>query len=671
MTSSISFYKLLKEDVKKRAWLFWLFAAIFLMVLPIVAAMQIDSVISGSVDDMKYIQGWFMESVIGNGWMGFFITIGAMLSAISSFANLHVREQVDFYHSFPIRREQWFAVTYVSSFVQVMIPCICGHVIRYIIGVVKGVTSPESIKALACIIGISLVCYHLVYAVSAIGMIITGKILSGILMILFLQLWGAFALYLKEMIMGTAFQTYLSISETMETVGPYLFSRSTWEKSPLFLYHRMFRMYLEKESLFSVVGLAVLVGAAAIVMAILLYKIRPSESAGKSVAFPILEPVIKVLASVSVGLFFVYLAASQYEVTEQFPIWLFVIGVFATIFVCVVIEFVYSADMKMMFKRKVSFGISILITMVLCAVFHFDVIGYDSYLPEKKEIAAMSVDLLHSNQEIFGSSFTFEEEKVEEEMNKLRTEDFDKIYKVAQNGIGYAKKDVDQWDNEKYVPVKVDYYLKSGRTVYRKYLVDHMEIYQCMDSLFADREYRRKYFDLDKLGRNQYYFGSVSMYMGTYHTFNPSDKNLDKLLKVYMEELETAPFSVFENANLVAQFQFTNGEEFIEFPVYEEFAKTLDLLQKKFVRFRKLTPDDISFITAEYIDEDSQDGEMVKKTIEREDIQQVLDNICYVATGFLGRIAEPDIYITVETTTGQMYNYYIRKGQIPECLTER
>lgn len=673
MTSSISFYKLLKEDVKKRIWLFWLFVALFLVVLPIVAAMQIDSVLSWSADDMKYVREWFVESVIGNGWMGAFIIVGAIVSAISSFANLHVREQVDFYHSLPIRREQWFAVNYASSFVQIMIPCICGHIIRYIIGVVKGVASPESIKALVFILGISLVCYHLAYAVSAVGMIITGRMLTGILMILFLQLWGAFVLYLKEMVMGTAFQTYLSTSEItgMETIGPYLVSGWIWEKSPLFLYRRVFRMYLEKENLFPIIGLALLLGVLVIGLAILLYKIRPSEAAGKSVAFPILEPVIKVLVSVSVGLFFVYLAASQYEVTEKFPVWLFVIGIFANIFVCVVIEFVYSADMKMMFKRKISFGISILITVILCVVLRFDMIGYDSYLPEKKEIAEMSVDLLYNNLEMFGSSEVFAEEKVEEEMGKLRTEEFDRIYKVAQNGIGYAKKDMDQWDGEKYVPVKVAYYLKSGRTVYRKYLVDHMEIYQCMDALFADREYRRKYFDLEQFEREKYNLSSVNMYMGTYHMFKPDDKNLDNLLEIYLEELEIAPFSVFENANLVAQFQFSNGEEFVEFPVYEEFTKTLEFLQEKFIKFRKLTSDDISFITAEYVETGSSDGELVKKMIERKDIQQILDNVCYVSTGFLGRIAEPDLYITIETTTGQMYNYYIRKGQVPECLAER
>ena len=62
MMSSISFYRLLKEDVKKRVWLFWLSISIFLILIPITTVMQIDSIFYWSGDDMNYIKQWFEES---------------------------------------------------------------------------------------------------------------------------------------------------------------------------------------------------------------------------------------------------------------------------------------------------------------------------------------------------------------------------------------------------------------------------------------------------------------------------------------------------------------------------------------------------------------------------------------------------------------------------------
>lgn len=69
MMSSISFYRLLKEDVKKRVWLFWLSISIFLILIPITTVMQIDSIFYWSGDDMNYIKQWFVESQLGNGWL--------------------------------------------------------------------------------------------------------------------------------------------------------------------------------------------------------------------------------------------------------------------------------------------------------------------------------------------------------------------------------------------------------------------------------------------------------------------------------------------------------------------------------------------------------------------------------------------------------------------------
>lgn len=670
MTSSISFRKLLREDIKKRIWLLGGSVGIFLIVLPLITAMRIDNALYWSATDHDFMRRWFMEVELGNRWTGILIVLGATLGGITSSLYLHSRRQMDFYHSLPVKKEQWFVVSYVSSFLQIMVPCILGYVIRYVQGSVKGVTSEQSFEMLGVVIGISLLSYHIVYVLTVIGMLITGKLLMGVLMIAFLQVCYPFISALKSMLMGTVFETYFPV----DGVGGYdsfyyCLRRHMIEESPAFLHLNMIENYLKKESIHQAVFFLILIGIVLLAVAIVLYRRRPTEAAGRAIAFPILEPVIKVIFAISTGLFFVVTILSQYDVANNVsPALACFVGVVAAIAACCAVEFLYSTDFKMLWKKKQSLGIAAFGTLAICIALQFDIFGYDTYLPKQEELVAMSVDLINNNTEVFESSLAHENEDAKMRLKRLRTTDFSRIYKVAQNGISHVGSGIVPWEETGYVPVEIAYYLKNGEAVYREYQVDYEEIYRCVDALFANREYRDNYFDLGLFGKGKYEFESVNLYFGTHHRLSLSEEQSEQLLKIYKEEMETKPFSVFENANLVAQFHFINEDNFIDFPIYEEFTKTLEFLNRELKGFRRLTAEDISTMTVEYEVGEGENTRTLQKTIKPEEMQQILESLCYTQTGFIGDISEDRMYVTIETTMGHVYNYYIRKGQIPEIL---
>lgn len=670
MTSSISFRKLLREDIKKRIWLLGISVGIFLIVLPVATVMKIDNALYWSATDPDFVKQWFMEVELGSNWVGALVILGAMLGAVTASLYLHSRRQIDFYHSLPVKKEQWFVVAYISSFLQVMVPCLLSYILRYLIGYVKGVTSKESFEMLGAVMGISLISYHIVYIISVIGMIVTGKMLTGILMIAFLHLYYPFVLALKSMLFGTVFETYLPI-DGMGGYDSFLYCMESHvaKHSPVFIYFHMIDKYMKHESLFRTTVVVILTGAVLFVIALLLYKKRPTAAAGKAIAFPILEPIVKVMVAITVGLFFSTTVLSQYDATNKVvPIWVTFIGVIAAMLACCAIEFLYSLDLKMMWKRKKSFAIAILGTLGICVALQFDVFGYDTYLPKQNEIVAMSVGLINGNTEVFENSLAHANEDVRMRLNRLRTTDFSRIYKVAQNGVRHVGEKIDPWENTKYIPVEIAYYLKNGEAVYREYYVDYEEIYRCMDALFASREYRENYFDLSLLGEGNYEFEFVNMYFGSHQKLSLSKEQSEQLLGVYKEEMETKPFSVFENAHLVAQLHFVKGDSFIDFPIYEEFTKTLEFLDTELKALKSLTVKDISAMTVEYTVGSGENSRRLQKSIRQEEMQQVLDSLCYVQNGFIGMIAEDEIYVTIETTMGQSYTYFIRKGQIPENL---
>ena len=670
MTSSISFHKLLREDIKKRIWLLGISVGIFFIVLPIVTVMRIDNAFYWSASDLSFMKEWFMEVELGNYWPGSVLVMGATLGAITSSLYLHSRRQMDFYHSLPVKKEQWFFVSYVSSFLQIMVPCILSYIIRYLIGSVKGVTGEDSFEMLGAVIGISLLSYHVVYVLSVIGMLLTGKLLMGVLMIVFLQLCYPFVSALKSMMLGTMFETYFPT----DGVGGYdsffyCLKQHIGKEAPAMLHSHLIEMYLKREGLSQMGFLLILVGGLLFAAAVVLYRRRPTEAAGKAMAFPILEPVVKIIFAVSMGLFFIVTVLSQYDMANRISsVWACLIGVAAAAFACCAVEFLYSTDLKTLWMKKKSLAIAVLVTTGIFMVLRFDVLGYDTYLPKQEEIVAMSVDLVNRNTEVFEDSLAHENEDDKMRLKRLRTTDFSRIYQVAQNGISHVGEGAAPWEDTGYIPVEIAYYLKSGEVVYREYQVDYEEMYRCMDALFASREYRENYFDLGLLGEGKYEFDSVNMYFGTHHNLSLSAEQSEELLKLYKEELETKPFSVFENSHLVAQFHFVDEDSFIDFPIYEEFTKTLEFLNEVWDGFRHLSVEDISTMTVEYSVGEGEDTRTLQKTIKPEDMQEILDHLCYVQNGLIGSIAEDRVYVGIETTMGHSYNYYIRKGQIPEIL---
>lgn len=67
MTSKISFSKLIKEDIKKRAWLLLLSITIFIIIIPVLTAIKIEGALPGGVssssETWREVQTWFLSEM--------------------------------------------------------------------------------------------------------------------------------------------------------------------------------------------------------------------------------------------------------------------------------------------------------------------------------------------------------------------------------------------------------------------------------------------------------------------------------------------------------------------------------------------------------------------------------------------------------------------------------
>ena len=135
MTSKSLFFRLIKEDLKRRLWAFGLSFLTFFFAMPVLAAMGVTNLEqqyalwvedagnydfgAGNTAETEFsrklgelaVESIGLENVV----MGFLVITAALVLALTGFLYLHSRKQVDFYHSIPVRREILFTVRFVDG----------------------------------------------------------------------------------------------------------------------------------------------------------------------------------------------------------------------------------------------------------------------------------------------------------------------------------------------------------------------------------------------------------------------------------------------------------------------------------------------------------------------------------------------------------------------------
>ena len=149
MTSKSLFFRLMKEDLKRRLWAFGLSFLTFFFAMPVLAAMGVTNLEqqyalwmedagnydfgAGNTAETEFsrrlgelaVESIGLENVV----MGFLVITAALVLALTGFLYLHSRKQVDFYHSIPVRREILFTVRFVDGILSTIVMLALGAII--------------------------------------------------------------------------------------------------------------------------------------------------------------------------------------------------------------------------------------------------------------------------------------------------------------------------------------------------------------------------------------------------------------------------------------------------------------------------------------------------------------------------------------------------------------
>ena len=596
MTSRNYLLKTIGGNIRRNFWLMILFFLAFLVVMPASTLTALDG--AKYIDTTNFtvnMTNTFIQCIRSSLVQVIVAGCGA-LAALSVFFYFYSQEKTDFYHSLPMRREGLFMAQFLSGFSLFLIPYVLNLLLTLAIGLVYGAVNQTALSILGIHTLLAVIYFLAIYGAAVLAILLTGNLFTGTLGFMTLMFYGPILYMTFTRLNARFFETI--VQEMDYDFGIFL--------SPLIAYISGGTVDWTWKSLCIYFLYGVVLALVVILADILVYRIRPSESFHKAIAFKKLEPVIKVCGILPLSLLCA-LYFSGYMYNQFF--WMVIGAVVLTLIFSMIFDFLCNMDIRMALKPKVSTGVILAVLILILGGYRTDITGVDTFLPDEEKVASMSLYLPSVS-----GQFQYPESSVTESPTyttfslKQWVEDFQEIYALAEKSVEYVRNheayasDVqslrENGDPEQtMVMIYIGYHMKSGQDVYRMYYIPETEeLVENIGRVYDTWEYREKilptsYIDTEKI-ENIYTYSFTE----SGKALTLSDENKERLMKTYQKELENMTFDQSRREKQVGWLELQEKAEpeisamgysvnstytySYNLPVYESFEKTRAMLEK-------------------------------------------------------------------------------------------
>lgn len=531
MTSKISLYSLRRENMKHRMGTIlavgFLFFAYFIAYL--LSVQNICSQYHKEMNIRKDITALAEPKMS----VGVIMIIAAIFLAVSGFRYLHVKKEIDFYHSLPIRRKTQLYIIMTNDLLIITVYLLLLLCAQCVIALAAGYFSE--------IFGIhmvwSFICYLLVFAASyltmVLAMILTGQTFVGLLGFGVLATYIPYTLnHLYPYLASVFFRTYCSDAE-WNTVLNYF--------SPVSLAGKLLIDYpgwTWKSHTAALAAACIWIAVMSVIVFILFEK-RPSETAGKAMAFPKANGILRVLFVIPVSIYVgLYLYAASFSSEKGWIIVGVILGGFLS---HGVIECIYRFDIRGLLACKKQMALSVAAALAFIGLFWADVFGYDGYIPEKEKTDSILID----QDFIDDNAFWGKERKGIS--GDVKDEVLDILADAAAENDKHAEDYYGEGKRSEYAVYIIRYRLKNGRESKRSYIFDSELKDRLMRQVFDTREYREDQYSL--------YTGDLSRVTNIElrHFMEDIELKMTKeqraeLLRIYLEEFQELDYNMVRTA---------------------------------------------------------------------------------------------------------------------------
>lgn len=602
MTSRSSFFRLMKEDIRRRLWTVILSSIVFFFALPVACSLLLQFYMSKANRGVLTVEtvceiaeNRIAEYLASTNLFLVIATVGAIICGISGYAYLHSKKQVDFYHSLPVRRETLFLIRFVDGILIYAVPYLVGLLLVWGISAISGVTSWGLVAAGLYGFLLHLVGYLMVYLTTILAVMLTGKLL--------ITLFGV------AVLMGYVPLCYLLLNTYCKIFLTTMFERGVEEVlsvrfgSPILMYLQLALKRLSGQA-FSWDWLwSVLLIAGLFAVSLLLYRRRQSERAGNAMAFSVTEPVVRILLSVPAGLVFallLLLLLSNIGILQT-ALWMCFGGVVGALLTHGIVESLYQNDIKKCLSHPISLLGECAAACLIALCFFFDWMGYDSYLPDREKLQSMAVSGEFDGTLAEKISYFTEDgcylAKTSYVLDTMELTDYDAAYELAKLCVAQAEKERladyqgSQYQQTYYVVLR--YRLKSGREVTRSYSVPISACEDLLAELYRNIEYKHGVFSVYRW--MEYGFSDETVICQRFFegkTLTLTGQERQRLLTLYCEELSALSYAELQKDYPVAELLLTAQALYEKWedhhyntvtstlPLYRGMTQTLQFLQE-------------------------------------------------------------------------------------------
>lgn len=496
MTSRHLFFKAMREDLRHKIWMIALSSLGSFLVLPVAWLLAASDGYDFRYDFLPaefppYVVSAMFHNVLLIGG-GFIAIAGAVIVGLFGFRFVFHKNMIDTYHSIPVKRRTLYGVCWLNGFLIWLVPfLIClsvtlGMATFYMLGTPAQIWIPamfaETVSNLLILVVVFLLVYHLVLT----AVMVSGNVWNTLVSMMILG-FGVVSIFG----LGLGFFAYYIDTVYLAALNPEPAFYGSPLLSAIILIYMKAQTDVFGASLF-IVWKPLLINFC--VMALLgilswwLYKRRASELAEHGIRNKVFSAVLKFLVGLAAGMggwMLFYLMVSHVG-------W----GMFGLVLVGVlafgVMDIIFNMDFKAFFAHKFQMAATIVCALVLCFCFYLDAFGYDTYLPDKEDIAEIAIYDTDCTNMSFYSSYE------NEMMENLHFQDVDAAYAYLQRvtdrekGIEPVSIDEDglaakfNIHRSQLLATKVT--LKNGRTYYRYYTITNNDL-DVVWPLLSDEEY--------------------------------------------------------------------------------------------------------------------------------------------------------------------------------------
>ncbi len=633
MKSKILSFNILKETMKKQVWIPALIFLGFFLSLPVMGMLYLEIIQSRDLTQAEAIEA-YIRLIAGTRFPFLaMMTMGsALLTGVSSFSWLHSRVKTDFYHSLPVRREKIFFGRVVLGVLYYAVPYLVNLLLVYVVGIIHGIFQGDVVRISLLSFLYQCMFYVLMYLVVVLAMMLTGKVLTGVLGAFVLTFYSPLMSEILQGLASTFFDTFFSgetrVQKFFERLSPVVSYLTCQSGDPFVVESKVWIMG----------GLAVVV---LFVLCFCLYKKRPSEAAGRTMAFfrlgKVIQYMIEVLVILCSGILFYSVAVRGYLGWMLFGVLL------GGVLIHGIMEVIYEGDVRRVMAHTWMMGASIVTSLLVIGIYYGDVFGYDRFFPEQDSLQWVDIQAGDTDYSSFRNMYKDRGQEQKEAMEKQARDP--QVYEILQeimenslekvklqDGTEYRKKDGTSADEIRYV--KVVYGLGKDRVAFRGYYVDHSQYKQQLLSLFNSEAYKKTTYPLTTMTEEELescieQATIISSKGGRTSVFEGNAQERAEFLKTYRAELMQIDEHTLKDEIPIGRMELTahwgskiNGQdvdqeragmiENDDYFIYPSFTRTLAVLEKqKAGLVEAFDPKEVESITL--YDYQTRDGEDSKE----------------------------------------------------------